>query len=117
MIARKILVNPDVTPLCYCITRCVRRAFLCGQVNAHCKLWIEEHLQELMTIFALVVCGLLMMDNHIHLLLRFELPRARAWIADAVVRRWLLLCPPKDHFGKPIVVVAARLVERPRGFN
>ena len=90
-IARKILVNPDVTPLYHCISRCVRRAFLCGQENAHRKLWIEERLQELVTIFALDVCGFSIMDNHIHLLLRLDLPRAKAWSADEVVRRWLLL--------------------------
>jgi len=29
-----------------------------------------------------------------------------------VVRRWFLLCPPKDRYGKPVVVTAAWLAER-----
>ena len=77
-------------------------------------MWIEERLQELVTIFALDVCGFSIMDNHIHLLLRLDLPRAKAWAADEVVRRWLLLCPPKDRYGKLIVVSAAWLAERAR---
>jgi hypothetical protein len=52
------------------------------------------------------------MDNHLHLLLRLDLVRAKAWTAEEVVRRWFLLCPPKDRYGKPVVVTAAWLAER-----
>jgi REP element-mobilizing transposase RayT len=111
-IARKVLVNPTVTPLYHCISRCVRRAFLCGEENSHRKQWIEDRLQELVNYFAIDVCGFSIMDNHLHLLLRLDLARAKAWTAEEVVRRWFLFCPPKDRYGKPVVVTAAWLAER-----
>jgi hypothetical protein len=39
----------DVTVTCYyrCISRCVRRAFLCGGVFEHRKGWIEENKDKL----------------------------------------------------------------------
>ena len=110
--ARKVLVNPEVTPLYHCISRCVRRAFLCGEGSAHRKQWIEERLQELVKIFAIDVGGFSLMDNHLHLLLRLDLARAKAWSPEEVVRRWLLLCPLKDRSGKPVVVTAAWITAR-----
>jgi REP element-mobilizing transposase RayT len=110
--ARKTLVRPKVTPFYHCISRCVRRAFLCGDENAHRKQWIEEQLAELAGIFALDVCGFSIMDNHLHVLLRLDLLRAQAWSAEEVVRRWIGLCPPRDQFGKPVVVTPAWIAER-----
>lgn len=108
-IPRKFLVDPTVTPLYHCISRCVRRAFLCGAENAHRKQWIEDRVRELVEWFAIDVCAFSVMDNHLHLLLRLNLPKAQAWSADEVVRRWFLLYPPKDRYGKPVVVTAAWL--------
>lgn len=62
--ARKVLVDPTVTPFNHCISWCVRRAFLGGEENAHRKLWIEERLKELVGIFAIDVCGIAIVDNH-----------------------------------------------------
>ena len=61
--ARKILVDPAVTPFYHCISRCVRRAFLCGEENAHRKQWIEDRLKELAGIFAIDVCGFAILLN------------------------------------------------------
>jgi hypothetical protein len=47
--ARKVLVNPNETPLFHCIARCVRRAFLFGEESAYRKQWIEERLQRGLT--------------------------------------------------------------------
>jgi len=69
-IARKVLVNPTVTPLYHCISRCVRRAFLCGEENSHRKEWIEDRLQELVNYFAIDVCGFSIMPNQWHFVVR-----------------------------------------------
>ncbi|MDB5390738.1 MAG: hypothetical protein JWM11_6384 [Planctomycetaceae bacterium] len=52
------------------------------------------------------------MDDRLHVLLRLDLPQARAWSAEEVVRRWIVLCPPRDRLGKPVVVTAAWITER-----
>ena len=59
-----------MTPFYHCISRCVRRAFLCGEEHAHRKQWIEDRLRELAGLFAIDVCGFSIMDNHLHVLLR-----------------------------------------------
>jgi len=76
-IARKVLINPLVTPLTYCISRCVRRAFLCGGENSLRKQWIEDRLKELVQWFAISVCGFSITDNHVHLLSRLDPARAK----------------------------------------
>ena len=86
--ARKVLVDPEVTSFYHCISRCVRRAFLCGAENAHRKKWIEDRLQELVRIFAIDVCGFAILDNHLHVLLRLDLAKAKAWSAHCSARAW-----------------------------
>lgn len=102
--ARKHLVDPAVTSYYHCISRCVRRALLCGESHSHRKQWIKERLQELSGIFAIDVCGFAIMDNHLHVLLHLDLPRAQTWSAEDVARRWLRLCPPRGIDGKPLAL-------------
>jgi REP element-mobilizing transposase RayT len=98
--ARKQLVDEKVTPFYHCISRCVRRAFLCGEGREHRKQWIEDRLQELAGIFAIDVCGFSVMDNHLHVLLRLDAARAQAWTDLEVSEKWLTLCPPRDIKGR-----------------
>ena len=69
-IARSCLVNDSVEGTYRCITRIVRRAFLCGwdafsqKDYEHRKVWISERAQELAGIFFIDVCGYAAMDNH-----------------------------------------------------
>jgi hypothetical protein len=60
------------------------------------------------------VCGFSVLDNHLHVLLRLDLSRAKLWSPEEIVRRWLLLCPPKDRYGKRVVVTAAWLTKKAR---
>ncbi len=41
------LVDVSVTRYYHCISRCVRRAFLCGEGVTHRKAWIEARLEVL----------------------------------------------------------------------
>lgn len=94
--ARSQLVDLEVTRYYHCISRCVRRAMLCGEGFEHRKQWIEQRLELLAQNFALSVCGFAVMDNHLHVLVRLDPSRGQSWDAEQVVRRWLAVYPPRN---------------------
>ncbi len=106
-VARSQLVDVGVTRYYHCISRCVRRAFLCGEGFEHRKQWIEGRLELLAGCFAVSVCGFAVMDNHLHVLVRLDTDTAKAWSAEEVVRRWITAYPPKSATGEEIKVVQA----------
>ena len=73
---RHEIVADDHVGVYHCITRCVRRAFLCGvdlvsgKNHNHRKQWIRERLQTLASVFGIEVCGYAVMSNHLHAVLR-----------------------------------------------
>ena len=91
---RRALVSPDTTPYYHCVSRCVRRAFLCGrdartgQCFEHRRQWIEDQILSLAGVFALDVCSYAVMSNHYHLVLHIHQHKSAAWSMDEVVRRW-----------------------------
>ena len=42
---RKLLVDVNVTRFYHCISRCVRKAFLCGEGCEHRRQWLEDRLE------------------------------------------------------------------------
>jgi len=106
---RSTIVDEAVTPWYHCISRCVRRAFLCGQGYEYRKQWIEDRLKELVSVFAVELAGFAVMDNHLHLLVRLDSKKAREWSVDEVVRRWLSVFPLRDTAGKALPVSRARV--------
>jgi len=96
---RSTLVDEDVTPWYHCISRCVRRAHLCGEGDGDRKAWIEARIQELAAVFAIDCGGFAVLDNHLHLLLLLDSSRARGWSAEEVAERWLRLFPIRDIKG------------------
>ena len=99
-VARRLVVEKGVAGIYHCISRCVRRAFLCGDGYDHRRDWIQERLRELAGIFALDVCGYAILSNHFHVVLRVAPARAEQWSADEVAERWLRLFPPPAQLVK-----------------
>ena len=91
---RKTLINLDDTPYYHCVSRCVRRAFLCGddpltgKSFEHRREWVEQRLLELAGIFAIDVCAYAVMSNHTHVVLHVDKQTAQAWSLREVVERW-----------------------------
>ncbi len=105
--ARGQLVDLAVTRYYHCISRCVRRAMLCGDGFEHRKQWIEDRLELLADCFSVSVCGFSVMDNHLHTLVRLDPEEAKGWSNEDVVRRWINVYPPKSPKGKAIEVTQA----------
>ncbi len=110
--ARKSLVDSAVTPYYHCISRCVRRAFLCGEGCEHRKQWVEDRLRELAGLFAIDVCAYAVLDNHLHVVLRLNDEVAAGWSDEEVVRRWGRLFPPRGKDRKPLEVTQSWVRER-----
>lgn len=103
-VARAQLVDPGITRYYHCISRCVRRAMLCGEGFEHRKQWIEDRLELLAECFAVSVCGFAVMDNHLHVLFRLDGEEARARSDEDVARRWIRVYPPKTLKGDVIEI-------------
>ena len=94
---RSALVSLDATPWYHVISRCVRRAFLCGEDLAtgrnfeHRRGWIVARMEQLAGVFAVDVAAYAVMSNHFHQVVRVDAERAQAWSDDEVLRRWTQL--------------------------
>ena len=87
-------VSLGATSYYHCVSRCVRRAFLCGsdsltgQSFEHRRQWIEDKLLELSHVFALDVCAYSVMSNHYHIVLHINKKAAEAWSMDEIIQQW-----------------------------
>lgn len=92
-------IDIDATPYYHCISRCVRRAFLCGTDRLtgrsfdHRKAWVVEKLATLSAIFAIRICAYAVLSNHFHLVVRLEGECARSWSDNEVASRYGRLFP------------------------
>jgi len=86
-VARGQLVDVGLTRYCHCISRCVRRAFLCGEGFEHRMQWIEDRLEVPAGSFAVSVCGFSVMDNHLHVLCRVDPNVANAEYWEARMKK------------------------------
>ena len=95
--ARREQISLAETPYYHCISRCVRRAFLCGYDRyadrdyEHRRGWIRAKMGELVEIFALDLYAYAIMSNHYHVVLRVDEDTAAEWTDDEVLRRWTRL--------------------------
>jgi len=101
---RSQIVSLTDTPYYHCVSRCVRRAFLCGEDAYsgknfdHRKPWLVDRLLLLGEIFAIDIAAYAVMSNHYHVVLHVDQAQSSDWGQDEVIHRWLSL-----YKGDPLV--------------
>ena len=92
--ARKTLVSLDATAYYHCTSRCVRRAFLCGEDRysgrsfEHRRQWIEDRLLVLAGIYAIDIAAYAVMSNHYHVAMHVDREQGASWNDAEVIERW-----------------------------
>lgn len=75
-VARSQQICVEDTPYYHIVSRCVRRAFLCGEDTLtgrsfeHRRQWLIDRIKKVTSIFAIDVCSYAIMNNHFHLVLK-----------------------------------------------
>ena len=84
-VPRREIVDESVSGVYHYISRCVRRACLCGYDTVqgrsfdHRKEWVRDRLQFLGDIFAVDLLAYAVMSNHLHTVLRNRPEVAAEW--------------------------------------
>ena len=88
-------VSIDNTPYYHCVSRCVRRAFLCGADPVpgfnfeHRRQWIVDRIKLLCSVFGVELCAYAVMSNHYHIVLKINVDQVMQWSDKEVARRWM----------------------------
>ena len=96
---RSQLVSDEEPGFYHCVSRCVRRAFLCGTDSStgkdfeHRRQWIEDRIFKLANSFAVSVYAYAVMSNHTHLVLRSDPQTPWQWSDREIAERWLAIFP------------------------
>ena len=91
-IARKHQICVEETPYYHIVSRCVRRAFLCGEDTVsgrsfeHRRKWLIDRIKFVTSIFDIDVCSYAIMSNHFHIVLRVG--NTSEWPANRVLMTW-----------------------------
>jgi len=97
-------VSIEDTPYYHCISRCVRRAFLCGSDPLtgfnfeHRRQWIVDRIKRVCAVFAVDLCAYAIMNNHYHIVVKINAARVSDWTDEEVAQRWLQI------FSGPLLV-------------
>ncbi len=97
--ARSTKIDLNATPFYHCMSRCVRRSFLCGVDKetgvdySHRKHLIVQRIKQLADIFAIQICSYAVLSNHYHLVLFINENFAHSWNDEEVIARWEMLHP------------------------
>ena len=91
---RKSQISVEATPYYHCVSRTVRRAFLCGKDRytgrsyEHRRAFIETELLRLGQVFFLDVVGYAVMENHFHAVLFIDQAARQEASAIDIATRW-----------------------------
>ena len=101
---RKRLVNLEATPYYHCISRCVRRAWLCGEDKLtgknfdHRRGWIEDKILQLAEVFCIDICAYAVMSNHFHIVLKVNVELAEDLSPRELLIRWSKVFTNKPYY-------------------
>jgi REP element-mobilizing transposase RayT len=119
--ARKARISLQDTSDYHVTSRCVRRAWLWGfdeyarRDYSHRKPWVLERLVQLTSIFTIEVCAFAVMQNHYHLVLHVDQPRAAKLTQEEIVARWTrIFAPPpvlERYLGGQALAAEAQLAQ------
>jgi len=122
--SRKSLISVSDTPYYHCISRCVRRAFLCGedrysgQSFEHRRQWMVERIRFLTEVFSIEICAYTIMSNHYHLVLYINEEEITNCSDEDICDRWgkiyslpdIVTCWQKGELNSDSQIKAALLV-------
>ncbi|MCP4323500.1 MAG: transposase, partial [Alteromonadales bacterium] len=92
--SRDSLISLSDTPYYHCISRCVRRAYLCGedrytgQSFEHRRQWMVDRIRALTEVFSIEVCAYAIMSNHYHLVLYVNEAELASYSDTEICERW-----------------------------
>jgi len=92
--SRSKQVSLQDTRYCHLISRCVRRAYLCGVDSysqksfEHRRQWMVDRIRFLSSVFSIDVAAYAVMSNHYHLVIYVDENEAKTWSNDEVCKRW-----------------------------
>ncbi|UGA55413.1 transposase [Vibrio sp. VB16] len=102
--ARNQQICIEATPYYHCVSRCVRRSYLCGYDKfsntnyEHRRGWIEARIKTLSAIYCIDICAYAVMSNHYHLVVYINKGKLDLLTDSEVIERWALL-----HL-KPVII-------------
>ena len=93
-VPRSQQISVEATPYYHCVSRCVRRAFLCGNDKLtgksfeHRRKWIENKLLYISQYFMIDIASYAIMSNHYHVVLKIDDRGAKDLTDLEVVQHW-----------------------------
>lgn len=101
--ARSLFVSDHASGNYHCVSRCVRRAWLCGidpysSIDySHRKAWFEQRLHEVAASFSIGIYGYAVMSSHLHIVVHVDVDAAQRWTDVEIAQRWCQLFPCRDQ--------------------
>ena len=109
---RRLLVDDASRGAFHLISRCVRRAYLCGDAAEHRRGWVRDLLRQAAGAFAVDVLAYAVMSNHLHIVVLTDPDRVTGWSASEVASRWAAAHPRLGRDGSVIPWSAAEIAAR-----
>lgn len=94
---RRQLISLSDTTWYHCVTRCVRRSWICGQDPydgkdySHRRQWVLGRIKHLIKAYSIEVASYAIMSNHYHLVLRVDTERVAQWSWQQVIEQWHII--------------------------